>query len=430
MRRKTGVPGLMPTFGEIARRAKGTVGLPTIAVLPFSSDNHQRLDPKYALGFTGHVAESLAKVPDLVVIAPASTLTYRLRKRSFRKLGADLQVRYFLAGNIRIESQSIVIDTWLGDAETDHHLWHETVKEPLAALHDAEHQIFARVVSTVAPHLRDVEIERARRKSMPSLTAHDCVLRAMWAMSALERSSFDYALQHLERAMTLDPAYAAPHALKARWHNIRIGQSWSDDREIDARAAGEHASRAIALDPRSSLALATAGHIKSYLQKDYKAGLALLNRSIAACYGDANAWSLSSATLSYLGDGAEARVRAEHAIRLSPYDPALYSYCFFAGLACYVEGDYARAIGHLKRSLAENAGYSSTYKVLCASFVGEGDVSAARVVAARLGRIEPHFVTTGAARSPFSDGAVTDRYFAQLRTAGAIDRAPSASPMS
>ena len=295
--------------------------------------------------------------------------------------GAFINALQDFGDAIVIEDQSIVIDTWLSDAPTDRQIWRDKVREPLDALHEAEREIFARVVNTVAPHVRDVEIERAQCKEPVLLSAYDCVLRAMWAMATVDLRSFTKAGEYLDRAMALDAKYAVPHALKGRWHSIRVGQSWAEDREAEIAAAFRHAELAMRLAPQNSLALATAGHIKSYLMQDFRGGLDLLNRSIDACCGDPNAWSLSSATLSYLGEGVEARARAEHAIRLSPFDPALYSYCFFAGLACYVEGDYSAAVSHLRRSLAENPDYSSTYKALCASYVGLGEISAARTVA-------------------------------------------------
>src|SRR4030095_1051197 len=102
--------------------------------------------------------------------------------------------------------------------------------EDLFALQD---QIAGRVVSTIAPQVREAELRRALRKRPDSMEAYDCVLRALALIYRLKPDDFAEARTWLEKATALDPGYATPYALLAIWHSIRFGQGWSSDPAAD-----------------------------------------------------------------------------------------------------------------------------------------------------------------------------------------------------
>ena len=54
------------------------------------------------------------------------------------------------------------------------------------------------------------------------------------------------AVRALERAVALDPSYAAAHAWLAYWHLFLVGQGWVKDRETPVRRAGELAELGLA----------------------------------------------------------------------------------------------------------------------------------------------------------------------------------------
>jgi hypothetical protein len=79
--------------------------------------------------------------------------------------------------------------------------------------------------------------------------------------------------------------------------------------------AGRTAAAAIERDGNDALALAIFGHVHSFLRKDYDTAVELLERALRARPNCAMAWTLSSATCGYLGQGATAVLRAEHGLR-------------------------------------------------------------------------------------------------------------------
>jgi adenylate cyclase len=291
---------------------------------------------------------------------------------------------------------------------------------PPAQVFEAQDQIVVKIVGGVAPHVRGAELQAAMRKRPASFTAYDHTLRALDMMNRLDRESFDAARAHLDRAMALDPAFAAAYAWSARWYSIRVGQGWSDAPDRDREKAAELASRAIELDRQNALALAIYGHLKAFLFHDYESALVYFERALSASPSSSLAWMLSSATLTYVGRGEEAVRHAEWGLRLSPFDPALYAYYFFLGLAHYGNGNYAEAVKWGRMAASENPRYTSTLKLLAASLAALGRSAEAKEAAELLVKSQPDFRLADYARlqQPFHDPALSARYLAHLAEAG------------
>jgi tetratricopeptide (TPR) repeat protein len=194
-----------------------------------------------------------------------------------------------------------------------------------------------------------------------------------------------------QQSILLDNDYASPRAFIALWHAIRVGQGWSSDRRDDLAKTEEFAAAALQRDANDVWALALSGHLRALLFRDFDAAFDLCGRALQASPNSAFAWSRSSPVFSYIGDAAEARRRAEEALRLSPFDPHIFFTQCALGLAAYTEGDYANAIVWGRRSLASNPSYTANLRFLAASLAAEGQIEEARRVSSSLLRLEPKF---------------------------------------
>lgn len=411
---------LKPDFQEIVLARPVPTGAPTVAVLPFSG-SHVCLQKHVIDGLATQIGEALANIAELVVIAPSSMLRYEGAKVDIREAGRELDIRFIVGGSFRIEDQLIVIKTNLADTSSGEVLWEDEYRCPLDQLgYEIAPRIVVRVATGLVPHLTAREIQRAMGVPPGKLTAYDFLLQAMSAMRTLDREEFEKARFLLAKSISLDSTYAMPRALLGRWHSINVGQAWAVDRQAESRAGLEHALSAIRLDPQNSAALATAGHLKSYLFRDFDGALELFERAIDCSFSSPLAWSLSSATLSYLGAATEARRRAEHAIRLSPFDQSIHSYYMFAGIAAYADYDYANAAKWAQKAIGSNALHTTPHKLFTACLVGLNRLDEARDAARTLRELEPSFGLGSAKVSPFADSALSRVYLTQLRTAGAI----------
>jgi len=324
-----------------------------------------------------------------------------------------------MSGSVRRGRQALRISVQLWDAESSANLWAFSAEVPVEKIFDTQDEIVIKIVGGIAPHVRLAELQAALRKRPASFTAYDHLLRALSLMNRLEVGSFMEARSFLERATTADPRFAAALAWTARWYSVLAGQGWSSEPDEDRERGAAFAAQAIEIDPDNSLALAVYGHLKSFLFHDYESAQVYLARALMASPSNSLAWILSSATLSYIGRSEEAIRHAEHALRLSPFDPALFSYYMFLGIAHYAHGNYDEAVKWGRMSISENPRYTSTLKLLAASLSAQGRILEARTAGEQLLSFEPGFrLATYAARQPFRDPHVKASYLGHLLAAG------------
>jgi adenylate cyclase len=184
--------------------------------------------------------------------------------------------------------------------------------------------------------------------------------------------------------MAEDPNFSMPAAWAARWHSLNVGQGWSISPRDDASKAVELAAKAIELDRQNALALATYGHLISYLFHEYDSALLYFDRALSASPNHSLAWLLSSGTFAYIGHGDQAVQHAEFGLRLSPFDQSLFYYYEFLNLAHYSKGDYEEAVKWGKMSARENPRFTANYRYLAAALSALGRTYEAREAAAGL----------------------------------------------
>ncbi|MPZ36105.1 MAG: adenylate/guanylate cyclase domain-containing protein [Rhodospirillales bacterium] len=394
--------------------------LPSIAVLPLQNLNGDPADDYFADGVVEDIIVSLGGLSDLLVISRGSTLIYRGRTLDPREVGRTLGVRYVLYGSVRRSNDQIRVSIHLSNAQTGASMWSERLEVAPGELFEVQDRIVDRVVARIAPSVRSAELAGAMRKRPESFSAYDCTLRALDIMRRMNRETFGEARELLERAMADDPNFAMAPAWAARWHSLQVGQGWSDDAARDIARASDLAFKAIGLDRNNSLALATYGHLKSFLLHDCDAALVYLDRAITVAPNNALAWVLRSATSSYLGEGRQAVRMAERALRLSPFDHDIFFFYTFLSLAHFANANYADAVKWGRIALDENPSYTATLRILAAAHAANGQLEGAREIGRRLLDREPGFrlATYVATRQPFRTRELADLFVARLREAG------------
>jgi tetratricopeptide (TPR) repeat protein len=265
-------------------------------------------------------------------------------------------------------------------------------------------------------------MRRALRKRPDSLDAYDFVLRGLDLLYRLGVDDFGRARDMFQRAMDLDPGYAAPYALTSVWHSIRIGQGWSDDPPRDYDAIARLASAAIDRDPFDARALALCGHVRALRLHDYDGAFALFDRAVAAAPSSSEAWVRSSPAYSYVGDGAEARRRAEHALTLSPFDAHLFYTHTAIALARYTLGEFEEAAAWGRKAVSQNPRYTAALRILTASLAAAGRTEEAAPIGRALLELEPGFRVESFCRSyAYRERHRLDALASHFRAAGLPD---------
>ncbi|MBM4442571.1 MAG: adenylate/guanylate cyclase domain-containing protein [Candidatus Rokubacteria bacterium] len=371
--------------------ARALVDRPSIGVLPFREFGVTEGDAYFGEGIVEDIIGALATVPDLFVVSRNSTSRFGQAAIDAKAVGRDLGVRYLLSGSLRRSGDRIRVVAELADAESQVVLWTDKIDGRADELFDLQDRLSEKTITTIAPQVQGAELRRALRKRPESLDSYDFVLRGLHLLYRLQRSEFDLAREMFERAIVLDPAYATPYALSAIWYSIRHGQGWSESLERDYAEVARLAEAALDRDPFDARALALCGHTRALIFHDYDGAIDLFDRALAASPNSAVAWVRSSPTYSYIGDAAEARRRAEMALRLSPLDPHLfYTYTALA-FACYTGGAFDEAVSWGRKAMSQSPHYTANLRFLAASLAAAGRATEARHVGAALREVEPGF---------------------------------------
>lgn len=365
--------------------------LPSLAIMPLQSIGGGAEFQFFADGVVDDIITSLTSLKELIVIARSSTLSERLRGLDPADIGQVLNARYVVTGTLRRSTERIRISVALCDTQSGEIVFSEQSEFPHAELFETQDRIVQHIVSKIAPNVREAERVSALRKPPENFTAYELTLKALDHMSNLDRENYQQALGYLQRAIDLDPDFAMPVAYMVRWYCVYVGQGWSTDRARDVANAKQIATKAIRLDRYNALALASYGHLKSYLERDYDTALLFLDRSREVGPSLALAWMLSSATLSYMGRADEALDQARHGIRLSPNDQDLYQFYDFLAIAHYLNSDFEEAAHWSECSFAEKADYTSNWRVMILTNAAAGHLERAGEFADKVLTDTPNF---------------------------------------
>lgn len=364
---------------------------PSIAVLPFVEYGVKPGESFLGDGISQDVVAALASLPDVFVISRSSTLKYRDASVNIETVGRELGVRYVLSGTVRRRDDRLRVLAELADTESLGVIATERIEGQTSDLFELQDRLTERVVQTIAPHIRGAEVRRARSKRTDNLDAYDYFLRGLDLLYHLDRDQFEQARRMFELSISLDDNYAAPHAFTALWHSIRFQQGWSPDRSKDLKFVDEFASAALLRDQNDVWALSLSGHLRAFLFRDFDVAFALFDRALRASPNSAFAWARSAPAFNYIGDTAEARRRAEAALRLSPFDPHIFFTHCTLGITAYIDSDYETAVAWGRRCHAENPTYTANLRFLAASLAGNGQLEEARRISRALRSVEPQF---------------------------------------
>lgn len=393
----------------------------SIAVLPFRLNGSGFHNPSVADGIVDSIIQSLSGLKELFVISRGSTLDYGRQRVDPVTVGRKLGVRYVMDGTVSLSDTRVRISTELIANENGAVVSADHYDGKVGELFDLQDRISLELVRTIAPHVREHELQRALRQHPQNMTAYDLLLQALDLLYKMDSDSFARARGLLQQAMALDPSYAPPFTYTALWHVFRVGEFGSPDPQGDAQVAAERARAAIERDGNDALALAIYGHIQAFLLHDVVTAQRFLDRAIEAGPSVAMAWTMSSATRGFVGDGRLAVLHGEAGQRLAPADPYRFFHEGILAQAHYVGGDYEQAVDWARSAVAHNPAIRFTMRTLAASLSAAGRMAEAELAAARLLLIQPDFrLASYAPRCPFLP-PVLDQWIGHLRQAGLPD---------
>ena len=325
---------------------------PSVAVLPFKNLSTDAGQDFFSAGITEDVITALGRFSNLLVVAKSASFQLKDRNLSPAEIGRLLDVRYLLEGSVRRAGDRLRVSVELTEAATGRNVWSEAYDAEVKDIFDVQQDIARRVVGAAAVKLTRFERDRALAKPTESLAAYEHVLRGREHFSRATRDSNDEAQDMFQRAIDLDPSYAAAYAELGLTLIEAVASGWTEFIADDLARAETLAQKALLLDSASTTAyrLLAEAHLA---RRRFDLALGQIDRALEFNPSDAESFSMRGNILVWAGRAAEALPWLEGALRL---DNANARATFLLSTAYYFLDRYSASVEAMDHALAGGLG--------------------------------------------------------------------------
>lgn len=358
----------------------------SVAVLPFRNASPNPDDAYFAAGFHEEVLSRLAKIRRLTVIGRTSVIAYSDTRLPIYKIAEDLRVEAVLEGSASREAGGVQVNVRLVAAPTGIVLWSEVYEGGPRDLYAIEADIVARVATALGAELQPAELDRNDETPTESLEAYALYLRAIAAyreaggVAAMPDSTRATIQSYLDRAIDVDPDFAAAYAWKAYLFSDALlaeggtESDWASRADELSALVEEHAARALTLDSESSLAHLARARL-ALIHSRYVDSRAALARAQASNPGDSRVLQQTALLHALFGEFPQAIEVARRAIEVDPKNPGSYAPL---AAALQLTGQYAEAAAAAEAIIEAAPGASIGYVLLARAEAARGDLARAR----------------------------------------------------
>jgi adenylate cyclase len=393
---------------------------PSIVVLPFDNMSAEPGQDYLADGIVEAITAALSCIRSFFVIARSSAFTYKGRATNAREIGKELGVAYLLEGSVQKAGNRLRIIVQLIETEAGAHVWSSRFDGAIDEFFDLEDRITEQVAGALQPSIRIAEIERSRRKRPQDLGSYDFTMRAMPHVWAFDKVESARALELLEKALAIDPAYPLALSLAGWCHAQRSVYNWAEDIAGSQAMARSLAERAAEISGDDPVILAVLGAVHTFV-RNHGTARVLLERAVALDANAAWAWSRLGWLENYTDQPQKAIGNFERALRLSPIDPMNFNNYVGLGSAHEVAQEYDKAALFYRRALEERPNANWIYRHLASSLSGGGRIEEAKEALAEMLRYYPDLTVSKFKQAMVFSSATLDRVANNLRKLGLPD---------
>jgi adenylate cyclase len=327
-----------------ARLADG----PSVAVLPFKNLSGDAGQDFFSDGITEDVITALGRFSNLLVVAKSASFQFKDRSLAPAEIGRQLDSRYLLEGSVRRAGDRVRVNTELIEAATGRRIWSEAYDAEARDIFGVQEDIARRVVGMAAVTLTRYERDRALAKPTASLAAYEYVRRGREFNSNVTRDGNREAQSMFQRAIDLDPSYAAAYAELGLSLIEAMTSGWTEFVADDLGRAETLAQKSLSLDPASTTAHRLLAEVHMSRGR-FDLALGQIGRALEINPNDAKSFFARGGMLMWAGRAAEALPWLQGALRLDRINARVPVQL---GMAFYFLDRYGEAVEAMDRGLA------------------------------------------------------------------------------
>ncbi len=301
------------------QQAKHTV----LAVLPFGNLSGDPEQEFISDGLTEEMITELGRLdPErLRVIARSSAMKYKGARKGADQIGRELKADYVLEGSVRRENGRVRVTAQLIKASDQTHVWAESFDREISGILALQGEVARVIAGHIRIALTPGAANRlaAARPVNPEAYVEYLKGRRQWHRMTV--AGFKRAGEHYQRAIELDPGYAAAWLGLADSYRLR-GSWWGDLQAKDAfPIAKQRLEKVMELDASIGEAYASLGWIRFVYDWDWVGAEAAFRRGIEFAPNSRDTHGPYANFLRCMGRLDEARVHIERSIEIEPLSP-------------------------------------------------------------------------------------------------------------
>src|SRR5271165_4558234 len=181
----------------------------SIVVLPFANLSADPEQDYFADGLSDDLTTDLSNLlnlPDSLVIAHTTALTYKGKAVDAKEIGRELGVRYAVEGSVRRVGETITVNVQLISTETGAHVWADRFEGDRGKLGEWQVEAVARIANALGVQLLQAENLRAMRERPTNPDAVDLTMRGWTTLfKSISPGNVNQAIGYFDQALGLDP---------------------------------------------------------------------------------------------------------------------------------------------------------------------------------------------------------------------------------
>ncbi len=229
-------------------KAPAATDRPSILLLPFTNLSDSQDTSFFVAGVHEDLLAMLSRIDGMAVISRTTSLAIAQSGKTVPQMAKDVGVSHVLEGSVRRAGDRIRMTVQLIAGATDEHVWSQNYDRNLTDIFSVQDELASSIATQLRVRLDPALLAGFAKARTKSIEAYDCVLRAAEAFRLGGAEAAPARIEHLERAIELDPNYADAFGLLAMAyaHLRRASPSttWDDVRPKVQR----YAQRALELD--------------------------------------------------------------------------------------------------------------------------------------------------------------------------------------
>jgi TolB-like protein/Tfp pilus assembly protein PilF len=341
-----------------------------LVVLPFANLSNDPTQEYFSDGLTEEMITQIGRLCPgrLGVIARTSSMLFKRSTKSASEIGRELSADYLLEGSVRGEGDRIRITAQLIETRTEVHLWAETYDRSLGETLNMQTDVASHIARSLAMELVPDQVDVLGRATPRRTEAYQAYLKGRYHWNRGSLDGVRTAISYYERALSLDPEFAAAHSAMAR-----AGISLANHSKAPGRAflegARASALRSIELDPGISDAHLALAEIRRSLEWNWRTAEDEYRTAIALSPSCESAHRFYAQFLAAMSRFGEAKTEADRACDVDPFCLVVTT---TAAWVRYAAGEFGTAIDRSRHVLDMDAGFMPARRTLGAALLGAG----------------------------------------------------------